>query len=232
MQLRKRNPPPDLPSPPMALQRPVPRLVEPAVLIVEDVPVIAFGTAEIVRRQHPQYRTEIVDSAAAALRKLDERHWSWILLEPAVPGAEGLSLLHALHARGLTARCCVLSAAADAAHLGEVRHLGVAGYIEKRLPLAEFSDALDRVLRGHQVYTRTEAVAFQPTTALSCRQVGVLRLIQRGLSAKRIALELGIAEGTARNHTLAILRALGARNRTHAVTRAIELGILAMPGAA
>jgi DNA-binding NarL/FixJ family response regulator len=207
-------------------------VAEPAVLIVEDVPVVAFGTAEIVRRRHPHYRTEIAGNAATALRRLEERQWNWILLEPAVPGAQGLSLVHALYARGLAHRCCLLGNTPVAGQLSEARHLGVAGYIDKRWPFDEFCDALDRVLRGQPVFPRAEEEVFQPTILLTCRQVGVLRLIQRGLSAKRIAAALGIAEGTVRNHTLNILRALAASNRTHAVTRALELGILGAPGPA
>jgi DNA-binding NarL/FixJ family response regulator len=120
----------------------------------------------------------------------------------------------------------VISADRSAASVREARQLGVAGYIDKRLPFDAFCEALDRVLRGHPVFPRIDQRRGDPTVALTRRQAVILQLIQRGRSSKQIAYELGIAEGTARNHTLAILRALGVTNRTHAVTRGIELGIL------
>lgn len=203
-----------------------------AILIVEDHPMVAFGTAEVIRLRHPHYRTEIAGNAQDALTKLDARTWSWILLDLAVPGADGLSLVYAIHARGFAHRCCIVSAFATPGTVSEARHLGVAGYIEKHLSFEGFCEALDRVLRGHQVFPTEQGNGFTPCGLLTCRQVGVLRLIQRGMPAKRIALELGIAEGTVRNHTLAILRALGVNNRTHAVARGIECGLLGPPSVA
>jgi DNA-binding NarL/FixJ family response regulator len=197
-----------------------------AVLIVEDHAVVAFGTAEVIKRRHPRFRTEIASDARGAVQKLDERDWSWILLDLAIPGANGLSLVRAVHARGIAHRCCVVSASDSAATVEEVRHLGVAGYVKKSLPFDAFCDALDRVLMGHAVFPKVEERRFQSPVALTYRQVGILRHIQRGLSTKQIAFELGIAEGTVRNHTLAILRALGVNNRTHAVARGTELGLL------
>jgi DNA-binding NarL/FixJ family response regulator len=197
-----------------------------SVLIVEDHPVVAFGTAEVVRRRHPHLAPDIAIDAGDALRRIDEKDWSWILLDLALPGAHGLSLVHAVHARGHAPRCCVVSASGEPDAILEVRHLGFAGYIEKRVPFDDFCSALDQLLRGHPVFPRIEHRRFQPSVALTCRQVGILRQIQRGLAAKQIAVELAIAEGTVRNHTLAILRALGVNNRTHAVARAIDLGLL------
>jgi DNA-binding CsgD family transcriptional regulator len=52
-----------------------------------------------------------------------------------------------------------------------------------------------------------------------------LRHVKR-LSSKQIAHELEIAEGTAKNHTLALLRALSATNRAHAVAQGLELGLV------
>jgi DNA-binding NarL/FixJ family response regulator len=46
------------------------------------------------------------------------------------------------------------------------------------------------------------------------------------MSSKQMAQELRIAEGTVKNHSLAMRRALGATNRTHAVARGLELGLI------
>ncbi len=58
------------------------------------------------------------------------------------------------------------------------------------------------------------------------RQLDVLALLMRGLPNKSIARELGLTEGTIKIHLAATLRALAVRNRTEAVVRARELGIL------
>lgn len=51
----------------------------------------------------------------------------------------------------------------------------------------------------------------------------MLHFLARGMSNKEVARELNIAEGTSRIHTAALLRALGARNRTEAAFMAANL---------
>ena len=60
---------------------------------------------------------------------------------------------------------------------------------------------------------------------LTGRQVDVLDLILLGMSNKRICRELNLAEGTVKVHVSAVLRALGAKNRTQAVVAASNLGL-------
>jgi len=63
----------------------------------------------------------------------------------------------------------------------------------------------------------------QETLKLTPRQNAVLHLLARGMSNKEVARELNIAEGTSKIHTAALLRALGARNRTEAAFMAAKL---------
>src|SRR5439155_13417057 len=58
---------------------------------------------------------------------------------------------------------------------------------------------------------------------LTRRQTEILPLIAQGMSNKEIASQLNIAEGTTKIHTAALLRALGARNRTEAAFMAAKL---------
>jgi DNA-binding CsgD family transcriptional regulator len=58
---------------------------------------------------------------------------------------------------------------------------------------------------------------------LTRRQNEILPLLAFGMSNKEIARELSIAEGTSKIHTAALLRALGARNRTEAAFMAARL---------
>jgi DNA-binding NarL/FixJ family response regulator len=60
---------------------------------------------------------------------------------------------------------------------------------------------------------------------LTGRQVDVLDLILLGLSNKLICRQLNLAEGTVKVHVSAVLRALGAKNRTQAVVAAGHIGI-------
>jgi len=61
---------------------------------------------------------------------------------------------------------------------------------------------------------------------LSPRESGILGLVRRGYSNKRIALELGIAPETVKSHAKHIFLKLGAQTRVEAVSRASSLGLI------
>ncbi len=65
-----------------------------------------------------------------------------------------------------------------------------------------------------------------PQSALTPREVEVLALVAEGLSNKEIGQRLGTAGGTVKIHIQNVLAKLGAADRTHAVTIAIQRGIL------
>jgi PAS domain S-box-containing protein len=65
-----------------------------------------------------------------------------------------------------------------------------------------------------------------PLDDLTPRQHEVLRLLGEGLETPEIAMRLGIAEETARNHIRALLRALGAHSRLEAVLMGLRAGVI------
>jgi LuxR family maltose regulon positive regulatory protein len=61
---------------------------------------------------------------------------------------------------------------------------------------------------------------------LSRRELDVVRLISQGFSNKEISETLFLAIDTVKGHNRTIFRKLGSQNRTEAVARAREIGIL------
>lgn len=67
--------------------------------------------------------------------------------------------------------------------------------------------------------------------ALTAREQQVLELIAQGLSAKEAAQAIGIAPRTVERHIENVRLKIRARNRTHMVTLALELGLLQIDNA-
>jgi DNA-binding NarL/FixJ family response regulator len=61
---------------------------------------------------------------------------------------------------------------------------------------------------------------------MSPREREVLRLLAAGYSNREIGRALFIAEGTVKNHVSSILTKMAVRDRTRAVLKAAELGLL------
>ena len=88
-----------------------------------------------------------------------------------------------------------------------------------------------RVLAAGEIYVPVEMMARddtgpqQSSNYLTGRERDVLNGLLAGQSNKEIARVHGLSEVTIKHHLKSLRSKLGARNRTHAVCRAIELGI-------
>jgi DNA-binding NarL/FixJ family response regulator len=108
-------------------------------------------------------------------------------------------------------------------------HAGASGYISKTARPAELFAAILACYAGQRVMSPTierrlaEQSAGQPLTV---RETEVLGLLRKGLTNPEIAELLGITRRTAKAHVAAILVKLEAADRTEAVTRGFERGLL------
>jgi LuxR family maltose regulon positive regulatory protein len=88
---------------------------------------------------------------------------------------------------------------------------------------AAFGPDRSRVMPGPELAPAVAAGLAEPLTD---RELEVLGLLAAGLANKQIARELVVAQETAKKHVSHILGKLGAANRTQAVARARQLGLL------
>jgi len=117
---------------------------------------------------------------------------------------------------------------------------GASGYLLKAAPAAELAAGIRAVAAGQTVLA--PSIAAQLTRAaqaarsapeseaapqLTGREAEVLALVAEGLSNPEIADRLFIGESTVKTHLLHAFEKLGVGDRTLAVMRAIELGLLA-----
>jgi DNA-binding CsgD family transcriptional regulator len=91
--------------------------------------------------------------------------------------------------------------------------------------LADLRPYISTLLKSRPEKTREDAVPAS-FRSLSRRESGVLQMIARGMSNKRIAQSLGIAPETVKTHAKGILSKLETRTRAQAVARAESIGLL------
>jgi two-component system response regulator DesR len=201
------------------------------VLIIEDHPFVAEATKALIAKIHPDLSASVCDAAGPALSLLRDpgRCWHRVLLDLDIPGAHGLSLALELHRSGLAPRTCVVTATDRADFAAQLKEHGFLGYIFKAMPAPEFSAALAEVFEGRRVFLDTATAATSSSAArITRRQTEVLDLVRQGYSSKQVAAELSLTEGTVNNHMNALMGVLDASSRSHAVAKAIELGLLGM----
>ncbi len=198
------------------------------VLVIEDHPLVAEATAELLERRFGDVEVVTASTASEALALVDEarKRWFRIFLDLAVPGAFGLSLAKQLVARQLASICCVVSAYDRDDYVQQLRSWGFLGYVAKSTPVDALIARLGDVMRGIGAFPSAIPLARNSETRLTARQSEILEGIQEGLSSKRIAMRMNLAEGTVNNQVAAIMQLLHAESRSHAVAKAISLGLL------
>jgi DNA-binding NarL/FixJ family response regulator len=152
---------------------------------------------------------------------------------PVLGGAEATAgILSDARSRGTVTRILVLTTfESDADVLGAIE-AGASGYLLKAAPHDEVVAAIQAVAAGRTVLAPSIAEALvrrtrgdEPVT-LSARERQVLSLVANGSSNGQIGTELYIAESTVKTHLVHVFEKLGVDDRTRAVTRAQELGLL------
>jgi len=87
-------------------------------------------------------------------------------------------------------------------------------------------EIVDSYLRHDFLASSDAAFVVLNQQLLTARESEILRLMATGLTNPQIASQLVIGAGTVKTHTLSIYRKLDVSNRTQAIMRAQELGVL------
>jgi two-component system response regulator DesR len=103
------------------------------------------------------------------------------------------------------------------------RAAGAYGFVPKHWPAQDIANAARMVGLGMTVFAPE---ADGDRAMLSERESQVLEMIALGSTNREIAARLFLSPHTVKDHTSALYRKIGARNRAQAILRAQRLGIL------
>jgi DNA-binding NarL/FixJ family response regulator len=204
------------------------------ILVTDDHPVVRDGLVAILGTQTD---FAIVGDAASGQATLDLARTlrpDIVLLDLAMPDMDGVETLRQLQVIAPATRVIIFTAFdTDERILSAVR-AGAQGYLLKGAPRNDIFQAIRVVHQGGsllepmiaQKLLRQVSQESPSDTALTPRELDVLRLLARGLQNKEIAIELGITGRTTKFHVGSLLRKLGAGNRTEAVAIAAQRGLI------
>ena len=189
---------------------------------------------------------EAADGLAAAAMRYD-----LIVLDWRMPGAEGSNPIDVLRRSGIQGPVAVVTGAEDSLTALEVLRCGADAFLPKTTPRRVLAQALRLVAEGGSFVPKCVALDLMhmtelsldvdeadeaegsvsegegaPSSPLTDRERQVLSMLATGATNKEIGRNLGLQEVTVKLHTRRILRKLGARNRTDAVRRAQQAGLL------
>jgi two-component system, NarL family, response regulator LiaR len=155
-----------------------------------------------------------------------------VLMDLVLPEVDGVEAIRRIASEWPRIRVIALTSFLDDDKVFPAVRAGAAGYLLKDVEPAELVKAIRTVHAGEGLLHPAVAARLMEEVAssggreapdsLTPREREVVGLIARGLSNKRIALELGISEKTVKTHVSNILGKLGLTDRTQVALYAVR----------
>jgi DNA-binding NarL/FixJ family response regulator len=198
-------------------------------LLVDDHYLVRVGLSSIIALESDMAVCGEASSGEEALAVFRRLRPDVTLMDQRLPGMSGAEATHALRDEFPEARVIILSTYSTDEEVHAAFAAGAMAYLLKSVEREELVRAIRKAVAGQrhvppELAARLAARA--PRSRLSPRELDVLRLVVDGKRNKDIARALDISEGTVKIHVSSILAKLGVFDRTEAVARALQRGIV------
>ena len=210
------------------------------VIIADDHEIVRRGLRGILETEGSCRVVAEAADGVQAIELIPRLKPDVVLLDMRMPNLSGLDVLKTLTARGQLPPTIILTTFDDDQLVLAGLKAGARGYLLKDVTLDQLVDAVKTVAGGSSLvkpavtqrllagleHMHNQFASLDQPDPLTERETEILRLMAGGYSNKEIANSLGVAEGTVKNHVSNILSKLGVRDRTRAVLKAFEIGIV------
>ena len=163
-----------------------------------------------------------------------------ILMDIRMPKLSGIDTLLALRDKGIKTPVLMLTTFDDHELVNGAMRAGAKGYLLKDVSLETLVDTITQITNGKTLIQpavtekvlqglkglNVEFESFENPEPLTEKEVEILRLIAAGYSNKEIADAMFKSTGTIKNQVSSVMAKLGVRDRTRAVLKALEQGVI------
>lgn len=215
-----------------------------SLMLVDDQPLFRDGMALIIEAIDELFVVGEAGNGQEAIELYAELRPDVVLMDVHMPGVNGIDATRRICVGDRQAKIIILTTFEKDQYIFEGLRAGARGYLLKATNRHKLADAVRTVHQGEvwmDSSTATKIVnefvslpspdssrnAFEfLKDPLNERELEVLRMMADGLRNREIARHLHLAEGTVKNYVSSILSKLFVQDRTHAVARAKELGLI------
>ena len=204
------------------------------IMLVDDHKLLR----QSLKRQLEEFGHEVVADVAdgnSAIAAALKNQPDIILMDISMAEGDGITACRAIMEADARQRVLMLTMHAEIDLIRKALKAGAVGYLTKDATFEEVLHALDLACNGDVIISpqfaqalleEVDAQQAVQSSLLSEREMEVLQLLAEGCSTPEIATNLFISQKTVKNHLASIYEKIDARDRTHAVIRAVKMGII------
>jgi DNA-binding NarL/FixJ family response regulator len=212
------------------------------IAVIDDQTLVRQGIVSLLSLANDLSVVAQAANGAGIVELVQQHHIDVVLMDIQMPQVSGIDALHLLHQAQSKVPVIILTTFDDNDRVLQAMQAGARGYLLKDVALELLVDAIHTVHKGGSLLqpaitdkilasflqrkTDEPPTEAQYAEALSAKELEILRLLAAGFSNREIAAAVFKSEGTVKNQVSAILGKLGVRDRTKAVLKAIDLGLL------
>jgi DNA-binding NarL/FixJ family response regulator len=212
------------------------------ILLVDDQTMFRDGMRVLLKSQAD---FDVVGEAAngeEAISQAARLQPDVVLMDLRMPVMDGAAATRHLHINQPNCRVIALTTFDEDSVAFDALRSGAIGYLLKDASTEKLYEAIRAAARGESVLAPSVAArlvaqfsrlsesaprwAQELAEPLSAREMDVLRLVASGSTNREISEKLVLSEGTVKNHITSIFAKLGVNDRTRAVLKAQELGLV------
>jgi two-component system response regulator DesR len=196
------------------------------VLIVDEQELMQAGLRSVLASAPWVQGCLVAGSAESALQMVRRHQPQLVLISTSLSGRTGPELCRTLRERMPHIKVVLMSG--DGQVSGALAaSLGAVAALSKHMTRGALLMAMKRVADGARVFPKASGPS---EVKLSRRELDVLQHLASGLSNPETAATLNLSRHTVKQHTSAVYRKLGVRNRAEAASRAQALGLISWGG--
>jgi two-component system NarL family response regulator len=201
------------------------------VLIVDDHFVARIGLSLPINQEPDMTvvgESKTLKEAVAMYRELLP---DVVVMDYRLPDGDGPGAVEEIRKDFPDARFLILSAFDGEEPVFRAIQAGVRGYLTKGADCSEVLDSIRRIHEGMTVIPESlaaKAAKRLERPQLSARELSIIQRLALGSSNKQIADQLGISESLIKQELVRIFDKLGAQDRAHAATLAIQRGLVSL----
>ena len=206
-------------------------------MIVDDQQIIREGLAGMLSREPDLELIGVAENGREAVTLAASLKPDLILMDLRMPVMGGAEAIREIRKNRPETRFIILTVYDNDEELFEALRAGAKAFLLKDVSREELISVIRSVSEGkahlHPELTSVLLDHFmempaegQAAATITARERSVLQSLARGASNKEIGVELAISEHTVKSHIANIFAKLEARDRTEAVAKAIQRGLI------